>query len=164
MSKLIQAIRPTFPEMVNENTARAVALQVFLLTIAAVFFHSLWILGFLAVEFLSRVLYGPRRSLMVFLAEKGILKLLKAERNPVPGFPKRIAQAIGFLFVTGATLAYPLTGSSVLSSCILSVLVLFSGLEAFLGFCAACFMVNKMARIGWLPETVCVKCNQLDFS
>ena len=44
-----------------------------------------------------------------------------------------------------------------------SKLVLFAGLEAFVGFCAGCFVFGYLMRWGLIPAETCERCNNLSF-
>ena len=57
--------------------------------------------------------------------------------------------ALGLHYVFGAAAAA--TG-------VLAVLVVFASLEAFLGFCAGCFVFARLMRLGLIPESVCKGC------
>jgi hypothetical protein len=46
----------------------------------------------------------------------------------------------------------------------LSILAFFAFLESFLGFCAGCFVFSYLMKWGIIPEEICEKCNNLNFS
>ena len=41
---------------------------------------------------------------------------------------------------------------------VLAVLAVFAALEAFLGFCAGCFVFGYLMRLGLIPKSVCEEC------
>ncbi|MEX2598363.1 MAG: DUF4395 domain-containing protein, partial [Dehalococcoidia bacterium] len=45
----------------------------------------------------------------------------------------------------------------------LGVLAFFAAMEAFLGFCAGCFVFGYLMRWGVIPEELCQRCNDLSF-
>ena len=75
----------------------------------------------------------------------------------VSGAPKRFAQAVGLAFTGSATVALAL-GTPVVAVVLLSVLALFAGLEAGVGFCAGCFVFGQLIRLGIVADDTCVEC------
>jgi hypothetical protein len=150
--------KPSFPQTVNEPTARTVAALVAVTAAALVLSQSFWFLAFLAYEFLARVLYGPRLSFMVTIAERLVLEPLKVDRRPVPGPPKRFAQFVGLLFSLAAAGAWIFTGEFTVSAWIIGVLFVFAALEAAIGFCAGCFVFGLAMKAGLVPREVCERC------
>ena len=76
----------------------------------------------------------------------------------VPGPPKRLAQGMGLLMSTTATvLCYGFRNKR--AACgVLSALTVAAGLEAGPGFCIACKLFPLLRRIGLVPESSCEKC------
>ena len=79
-------------------------------------------------------------------------------QSPVPGPPKRFAQAVGLVFSATALVIYFAPGSAIAAKGVLSVLALFAALEAGVGFCAGCFVFSYLIRWGVIPESVCREC------
>jgi len=151
-----------FPEVVNDNAARITASFVFFTVLLALYLHS-WILtAFLIYGFAARVLYGPRFDLFARVALHGIIPAFKIGNKPTAGPPKRFAQSIGFVFSVTAT-ALALSGQYLGFTIVLSVLAFFAFLEAFLGFCAGCFVFGILMKAGIIPEEICERCNNLSF-
>lgn len=152
-----------FPDILNENSARIVAGFTFLLTIISIFLFEKFIVIILFLGFLVRVLWGPKFSPTSILVNKFLIPSFKISFIPTPGPPKRFAQTIGLLFSLTAILflyfgflfEYKLT---------LSILAFFAFLESFLGFCAGCFVFSYLMKWGIIPEEICEKCNNLNFS
>ncbi|HNI91424.1 MAG TPA: DUF4395 domain-containing protein, partial [Leptospiraceae bacterium] len=87
-----------FPEIVNENAARIVALFVVIISLSAIYFESIFLASLLFYGFTARVLYGPKFEPFARLTLDIIIPFLKIGNKPTPGIPKRFAQFIGFLF------------------------------------------------------------------
>ncbi|MDA1035812.1 MAG: DUF4395 domain-containing protein [Chloroflexi bacterium] len=150
-----------FPHPVNEYAARSVAAMVFTLTAVLIATDTRWLTMVLAYGFLARVLTGPKLSPMGQLATRFVApKLLKRSRA-VAGPPKQFAQGIGLIFSTTAVVLIYGFGQVGLAYGVLSVLVLFAGLEAFAGFCAGCFVFGYLMRFGIIPAELCQRCNDI---
>jgi hypothetical protein len=147
----------SFPKRVNEKAARTVAAMVVVLGLATIVSGQLWITAVLAYGFLARVLTGPTLSPMGLLATRVLAPRLGRPRM-VPGPPKRFAQGVGLVFSTSALALHFAAGASGAASGVLAVLVLFASLEAFLGFCAGCFVFNRLMLMGMIPQSVCEEC------
>jgi hypothetical protein len=160
MQSISEYLRPGYPAVVNEIVVRFVALQVFLTTLALLYFQGVGLMVFLGWEFLIRFLYGARFSLFAHLS-KGVLAKPFTPRMAM-GTPKRFAQLVGFLFVLAAVVSQLSTGSFEISFYLLSALALFSALEAFFGFCAVCVLFGVLYRFGILDE--CKECSNLSKS
>ena len=153
----------TFPHPVNEYAARSVAAMVFLLAVVIIVADVRWLLFVLAYGFLARVLTGPKLSPMGLIATRLIAPKLLRRSKPVAGPPKQFAQTIGLAFsLTALVLVYGF-GLVGVAYAVLGVLVLFAGLEAFVGFCAGCFAFGYLMRWGFIPAETCERCNNLNF-
>jgi len=150
----------TFPNPVNETSARLVAFGVVLMGITFLVFRQWWLLVPLAFGFLARVLAGPRFSPLGRLVTEVITPRLRGEHRFVPGPPKRFAQGIGLVFSGGALLAWAL-GAPVVSVALIAGLVVAASLEAFAGVCLGCIVFGYLMRWGVIPASVCEACNDL---
>ena len=147
----------SFPNPVNEFSARFVAGMVVILTIATILTQNQFVAGFLLYGFLARVATGPTLSPMGLLATKVIVPALGNPTKLVAGPPKRFAQTIGLIFSTTAfvmlildlILAFQIT---------LAILVVFEILESVVGFCAGCFVFNYLIKWKIIPQTICESC------
>src|ERR1700728_4759854 len=92
----------SFPNSVNEVSARLVAAGVVLMSAATLAFDQPWILVAIAYGFFARVLTGPSLSPLGQLVTRVITPRLPIAERPVPGPPKRFAQAIGLVFSASA--------------------------------------------------------------
>ena len=146
-----------FPNPVNEWAARSVAFGVFSLSVLALVTGWYWLTVVLFVGFALRLGWGPRYSPLGRLAVHVIAPRLGAPR-PVPGPPKRFAQGIGTVVTGLAAVLWFTTGSFVGPAVLLGILVLASGLEAFLGFCLGCWIFARLMAWGLIPASVCEEC------
>lgn len=154
----------SFPHPVNEYAARSVAAMVFTLAIVIVAFDVRWLTFFLAYGFLARVLTGPKLSIMGTLATKVVAPKVLRKSRPVAGPPKQFAQGVGLVFsLTSIVLIYGF-GLVGLAYGVLAVLIVFAGMEAFLGFCMGCFVFGYLMRWGIIPAELCQRCNDLNFA
>jgi hypothetical protein len=148
----------SFPNPVNEVSARLVATGVVLMTATAIAFDVKWILPFLLYGFVARVLTGPTLSPLGQLVTRVITPRLPLRPKPVPGPPKRFAQGMGVAFSgTAFVLAFAFDAWFA-AQIVLSLLLLAASLEAFVGLCLGCRIFAVLMRIGVIPESVCEEC------
>lgn len=151
----------SFPNPVNETSARVVAGGVVTMAGAAVVADQPWIMFPLVYGFAARVATGPRLSPLGQLATRVIEPRLPGRRRYSPGPPKRFAQSIGLAFsLTALVLHYGL-GRRRAAKVVLAALVGAASLEAFLGLCLGCKMFALGMRTGLVPERVCEECNDI---
>jgi hypothetical protein len=148
----------SFPDPVNEVSARLVAAGVVLLALATIVFDQPWLTLVLAYGFLARVLTGPTLSPLGQLVTRVITPRLGLRPRFVPGPPKRFAQGIGLVFATtAAVLALPL-GQRTSAYVVLAALVGAATLEAAFGFCLGCKIFAALMRAGVVPPSACERC------
>ena len=85
----------TFPNPVNETSARLVAGSVAVLAVLTIAFGQGWAIPLLAYGFVARVLAGPTLSPLGLLATRVVTPRLSVRHRYSPGPAKRFAQAIG---------------------------------------------------------------------
>ncbi|MGC3954705.1 MAG: DUF4395 domain-containing protein [Propionicimonas sp.] len=146
-----------FPNPVNEWAARSVAGGVFALSVLTLLTGWYWLTAVLFVGFALRLGWGPRYSPLGRFAVHLIAPRL-GEPRPVPGPPKRFAQGIGTVVTGLAAVLWFTTGSAIGPVVLLGILVLASGLEAFLGFCLGCWIFAHLMAWGVIPNSVCEEC------
>src|SRR5215472_7019742 len=112
----------SFPNPVNEVSARLVAGGVVALASAALALQQRWLLVPLAYGFLARVLTGPTLSPLGQLVTRGITPRLPIAARPVPGPPKRFAQGVGLVFSTTA-LILAFSGHGLLAWIVVGMLI-----------------------------------------
>jgi Domain of unknown function (DUF4395) len=149
-----------FPNPVNEKAARVVAACVGVLAIVQLATGWQWLLVVLAVGFLLRVIAGPRFSPLGLLATRVIAPRLGPPAL-VPGPPKRFAQSIGLAMTTAAAVCSVAFSWSEGAVALIAVLVIFALLESVVGFCAGCWMFNRLMRLGLIPPETCEACNDI---
>lgn len=151
----------SFPDPVNEVSARLVAGGVVCMSVATIAFDLEWMLLVLAYGFVARVLTGPTLSPLGQLVTRVITPSLPFAPKYVPGPPKRFAQGIGAtLTVTAAVLAFGfgLTGAAYL---LVGMVVIAATLESVWAFCLGCKLFAVLMRVGIIPESVCERCRDL---
>ena len=151
----------SFPDPVNEVSARLVAAGVVLLALATIVLDQPWLTLVLAYGFLARVLTGPTLSPLGQFVTRVLTPRLGLAPRPVPGPPKRFAQGIGAAFsVTAAVLALGF-GQRGAADVVLGLLVAAATLESVFGYCLGCKVFALLMRAGLIPEEVCERCNDI---
>ena len=151
----------SFPNPVNEVSARLVAAAVVLMALATIVFDAKWILFPLAYGFIARALTGPTLSPLGQLVTRVVTPRLNIEAKYVPGPPKRFAQGIGVVFSVTAfvlTFGYDEFGAA---KVVLAMLVAAAFLESVFALCLGCKVFAVLMRIGVIPEEVCERCNNI---
>jgi hypothetical protein len=146
----------SFPNPVNEKAARVVAGVVLATVIVVLATGSYWLLIPLAYGFWARVLTGPTLSPLGWTAQNVIAPRLGPKR-PVPGPPKRFAQAIGAVMSTLAlVLAFAVSHPA--ADGVLIAFVPAAALESIFGYCLGCKAFSLLIRAGIVPDSVCEEC------
>jgi hypothetical protein len=145
----------SFPNPVNETAARVVAGGVVTLSAIELASGYHWLLIPLAYGFWARVLTGPSLSPLGQFATRVVAPRLPA--RPVPGPPKRFAQAIGATFSTAALIAW-IAGATTAADVLVALLVVAATLESVFGICLGCKAFAILMRHGVIPERICVEC------
>ena len=149
----------SFPDPVNEISARLVAGGVVLMSLVAIVFDQPWLTAVIAYGFVARVLTGPKLSPLGQLVTRVVTPRLPVEARPVPGPPKRFAQGMGAVIsVPAAVLAlgFDLRG---LAYVLLGLLAAAATLESVLALCLGCRVFALLMALGLIPEEVCERCN-----
>ena len=147
----------SFPNPVNEFSARFVAGMVAILTIATILTENQFVAGFLLYGFLARVATGPTLSPIGLLATRVIVPALGNPTKLVAGPPKRFAQTVGLAFSATAFVMLMLDFVLVFQIT-LAILVVFALLESVAGFCAGCFVFSYLMKWKIIPQSVCESC------
>jgi hypothetical protein len=151
----------SFPNPVNEVSARLVAGGVVLMALAAIVFRQPWLVIPLAYGFWARVLTGPKLSPLGQLVTRVVTPALPAEPRLVPGPPKRFAQGIGAAVTTAALVLHFVFGLTGAAYVLLGLIAVFATLESVFGFCVGCTIFAALMRAGVIPEDVCEACNDI---
>jgi Domain of unknown function (DUF4395) len=147
----------SFPNPVNETSARLVAAGVVLQAVLFLALRSGWLLVPLACGFLARVLTGPTLSPLGQFVTRVVTPRITASHRFVPGPPKRFAQGVGLAFSAGAAGAW-LGGADVVAFVLLVGLIVAAFLEAAFAVCLGCKVFALLMRVGVIPQDVCVDC------
>lgn len=137
----------SFPDPVNETSARIVALGVVVQGVIFLVFREGWLLTPLVYGFVARVLTGPTMSPLgqwsVRAATPLVEEMTGVAGRRVPGPPKRFAQSVGLVFSGGASVAW-LAGAPWISMSLVVGLVVAASLEAFAAVCLGCIAYSAM--------------------
>ncbi len=157
----------SFPNPVNETSARLVAGGVLAMALAIIVLDRLgyrqvwWASIVLAYGFVARVLTGPKLSPLGLLVTKVITPALHRPVKEVPGPPKRFAQGIGVVFSVSAAVLALVFEQHTAAVIVLAALSVAATLESVFGFCVGCTIFQGLMRIGIVPEQVCVECSNI---
>jgi uncharacterized protein DUF4395 len=148
----------SFPNPVNETSARLVAGVVAVLAVAAIAFQQGWILPVLAYGFVARALTGPKLSPLALVATRVVTPRLHLSHRYSPGPAKRFAQSIGAAFTVTASLLWYAAGQHTAALALVGVIALFASLESGFGLCVGCRAFYLGMRLGLVPPQVCEDC------
>ena len=150
----------SFPNPVNEVSARLVAGGVLVMCIATIAFGLEWATVVIAYGFVARVLTGPTLSPLGQVVTRVVTPRLGIPERPVAGPPKRFAQGMGVAF---SVTALVLTGLGYWSAAevVLALLASAAFLESVFGLCLGCKVFAVLIRVGVVPEDVCERCNDI---
>jgi hypothetical protein len=148
----------SFPDPVNEVSARLVAAGVVVMSLATLGLRQPWILVPIAYGFFARVLTGPTLSPLGQVVTRVITPRLGLAERPVPGPPKRFAQGMGFVISTTAAVLGLACGFRGAVFGLTALIVVAASLESGLGFCIGCRVFAQLMRWGVVPEEVCARC------
>jgi len=151
----------SFPNPVNEVSARLVAFGVALMGVSAIAFNLRWLTLVMAYGFIARVLTGPTLSPLGQLVTRVVTPRLPFKPKLVPGPPKRFAQALGTAFTISAVILTYGLHQWTAAKIVLGLLVVAASLESFVGFCLGCKIFALLMRLGLIPEEVCDRCNNV---
>jgi hypothetical protein len=150
----------SFPNPVNEVSARLVAAGVVLMCVLTIAFDLRWATVVIAYGFVARVLTGPTLSPLGQFVTRVVTPRLGLTERPVAGPPKRFAQGMGVVFSVTALVLAGLglwAGAEVL----LGLLAAAALLESAFGLCLGCKAFAVLMRAGVVPEEVCERCNDI---
>ena len=142
----------TFPDPVNETSARLVAAGVVAQAVAFLVLREWWLLVPLVYGFAARVLTGPTLSPLGQFVTRVATPRIDVDHKFVPGPPKRFAQGIGLAFTGGAAIAWS-AGIPAVSYTLLAFLVVAATLESVFAVCLGCIAY----RFFW----ECEDCNDI---
>jgi hypothetical protein len=153
--------RFSFPNPVNEISARLVAAGVVVMCAATLASDQRWFIVLLAYGFVARVLTGPTLSPLGQLVTRVLTPRLPFAEKLVPGPPKRFAQGIGaVLSVTALVLAFAFDETTAAYVCV-ALILMAATLESVFAYCLGCRIFAVLMRVGVIPESVCEECNDI---
>jgi hypothetical protein len=150
----------SFPNPVNEVSARLVAAGVVVMCVLTIGLGWRWATVVIAYGFVARVLAGPKWSPLGQFVTRVLTPRLPLAEHPVPGPPKRFAQGIGALFSLTA-LALALSGLWTAAQVVLGLLAAAAFLESVFALCLGCKAFALLMRAGVIPVEVCEDCNNI---
>ena len=150
----------SFPNPVNEVSARLVAGGVATLCLLTLVTRQPWLLLLLAYGFVARVATGPSLSPLGQFVTRVITPRVPWAERPVPGPPKRFAQAIGATLSVAAVIAAFGFGAVGLAWVLVAMILVAATLDRCSATAsAATVRVADGRRI--IPDSVCEECNDL---
>ena len=151
----------SFPNPVNETSARLVAAGVVVLGVLTIALDQRWLIVVLAYGFVARVVAGPTFSPLAQLVTRVVTPRLRVPAKYVPGPPKRFAQGIGATFSVAAVVAQFGFGETALAYVFVCFIVVAATLESVFAYCVGCRVFALLMRTGVIPERVCEECNDI---
>ena len=150
----------SFPNPVNEVSARLVAAGVVLMCVLTIALDLRWATAVIAYGFVARVLTGPTLSPLGQFVTRVVTPRLGLRERPMAGPPKRFAQGIGVAFSVTA-LILTVLGYWTAAEVFLGLLATAALLESALGLCLGCKAFAVLMRVGAVPDDVCERCNDI---
>lgn len=138
---------PVNDKQVNEIVIRLVAMQVLFIAATALYFQSALIAGLLLVDFGLRAFGFSQFSLLKYSSQKTVTHFQLGYKATNEA-PKKFAAAVGFV-VVGFFLILLFLEYAIPASIIGGSLILFAGLESFLGICVGCLAYQQLTRFRW---------------
>ena len=136
---------PISNDKADENIARVSALFTMLLTGLSLYLNAYGVMFILGLDFVIRGFTTSDCSFIKFIS-KQIVKSLKLKSKPIDLAPKKFAAKVGMIFAfTIAVLQF--FNLIFIANIFGGVLILFSFLECFLGFCMGCFVYTMYIKL-----------------
>jgi hypothetical protein len=151
----------SFPNPVNEVSARLVAAGVVLLSIATIVFAQPVLLALLAYGFVARVLTGPTLSPLGQFVTRVVTPRVPFAPKYVAGPPKRFAQGIGAAFSVSAVILYFGFGETAAALVCVGFITIAATLESVFALCLGCKAFAVLMRAGIISDEVCERCNNI---
>lgn len=151
----------SFPNPVNEVSARLVAGGVVILSVLTIALDQPWLLIPLAYGFVARVLSGPTLSPLGQFVTRVLTPNLPFKEKLVAGPPKRFAQGIGATLSVSALVLHFGFGATTAAYVLVGFIVIAATLESVFALCLGCQVFAVLMRFGIIPEEVCERCNNI---
>ncbi|MHB1193702.1 MAG: DUF4395 domain-containing protein [Longimicrobiales bacterium] len=152
----------TFPRVIDESVARAVAGGVVALAVATMVLDAPWVAVVLLLGFVARFSAGPRLSVLAIFATRVVVPAMGLPYRPVPGPPKRFAAFLGIVLSGTAVVLSLGFGRDAAAHAVLAALTVAAGLEAAFGYCLGCKIFGLLMRWGVVPEDMCRDCADIE--
>ncbi len=142
----------SFPNPVNETSARLVATGVVVQAVLLLVFREWWLLVPLTYGFAARVATGPTLSPLGQFVTRVATPVLERRlqrtdasfrSRQMPGPPKRFAQGVGLAFTACASLAW-LLGAPAMALVLIAMLAVAATLEAVFAVCLGCIAYSAI--------------------
>lgn len=153
----------SFPNPVNEVSARLVAGGVVLMCLATIVLRQPWFTLIIAYGFVARVLTGPTLSPLGQLVTRVITPRLPVPAKLVPGPPKRFAQGMGAVMSVTACVVALGFGHPGAAYILLGLVILGATLESVFALCLGCKIFAVLMRHGIVPPSVCEECSNISW-
>ena len=154
----------SFPNPVNEVSARTVAGGVAVAALVTLGTRWPWLLPFMAYGFVARVASGPTLSPWGQIVTRVIVPRLPFKAKLIAGPPKRFAQGMGAVFTVGATLLWFVFGLEIPALVLVGLVAVAATLESVFALCIGCRVFDVLMRLGVIPPTVCEACSNLSLA
>ncbi len=151
----------SFPNPVNEISARLVAAGVVIMSVATIVLDQPWMTAVIAYGFIARVLTGPTLSPLGQLVTRVLTPALRRPPKLVAGPPKRFAQGMGAVITVTAAVLTLGFGQVAAGYAVLGLVIVAATLESVFAFCIGCKIFAGLMRIGLVPESVCAECSNI---
>ena len=151
----------SFPNPVNEISARLVAAGVVALCALTLLLDQPLLLVPLAYGFVARVLTGPSLSPLGQFVTRVLTPRIPVEPKLVPGPPKRFAQGMGATMSVAALVLHFGFGAAGAADVFVAMILFAATLESVFALCIGCKIFALLMKTGVIPEEVCVQCNDI---
>jgi hypothetical protein len=151
----------SFPNPVNEVSARLVAAGVVVLSVLTLALDQPWLILVLAYGFLARVATGPTLSPLGTFETKVLTPRAPFPPKYVAGPPKRFAQGIGATLSVAAAIAFYGFDVKGVAYALVGLIVVAATLESIFAICLGCKAFAVLIRLGLIPEEICERCNNI---
>lgn len=148
----------SFPNPVNEVSARVVAAGVLLMATLTLALRRPWLLVPITYGFVARALTGPTLSPLGQLATRVITPRLPVPPKYVAGPPKRFAQSLGAAVSLAALLLAFVFRRTTAAYALVAMMAVFATLESAFAFCIGCKIFGALMKLGLVPEEICADC------
>jgi len=151
----------TFPNPVNEVSARLVAGGVVILTVSTIVLRQPVLLIVLTYGFVARVVSGPALSPLGLFVTRVVTPRLPFAAKEVAGPPKRFAQGIGAMLSATALVLYFGFGLETAAFAVVGLITVAATLESVFAYCLGCRIFALLMRAGVVPPDVCERCDDI---